>query len=821
MADGSPAGVEGILDISGYRILRTLGRGGMATVYLAEQQSVQREVALKVMSTTLLGDEQFGERFLREARIAAKLRHPNVVQVYDVGVSGEHHYIAMEYLPGGQVMGRDGSARPLSFALRIASQIASALDYAGVHGIVHRDIKPDNILLREDGAAVLTDFGIARVSDASRMTRTGAIVGTPHYMSPEQARGQPLDGRADIYSLGIVLYELLVGRVPYQAADSLAVGIMHITAPLPKLPDEFAALQPILDRMLAKDPAQRYQRGADVAAALDAAARSSSASRETRVLPVTPAAAILPDWNESDEPRLGRIEEVLHTPSRFRASGSGGRRGRRWRWLAIAALVLVLLGTGLYLFQDRLRDVLPHTRMNSLLLDAGEAMRQGRLSGGEGSARELYLAALALDPDNQPARRGLQDVGRQLLAQARAALAAGDATPATQLLAQAQSLALPAADVADLARLLQVRESRDVELGSLLDAARSAADAGELDGNQDSAVALYRRALAIDSGNAIAVAGLRDSLARLLEQARQAITLGQFDAAAQTIERVAALDSAHLGLPEARALLARARQVQADNVSGQLDAADALLARAQLTPPRQPNALQGYQAVLAQDPAQPRALEGVRNVAMALLAQAGKHIDDHQFDTAQDLIGQATRLAPDLPALGTTQQRLNEVRERRGQIQAQQVVAAIDISATLQRARDATQAGRLLMPPGESAYDLYRAVLAQAPGNAEARGGLAGLPDRAMQRFEDAMAGNRLGAARDALEAMSVIAPSDARLVPARRRLARSYLAYASERIGAGEIDLATRAFDQARELDPGNTDLPAIQARLEQARGG
>ena len=505
MADGSPAGVEGILDISGYRILRTLGRGGMATVYLAEQQSVQREVALKVMSTTLLGDEQFGERFLREARIAAKLRHPNVVQVYDVGVSGEHHYIAMEYLPGGQVMGRDGSARPLSFALRIASQIASALDYAGVHGIVHRDIKPDNILLREDGAAVLTDFGIARVSDASRMTRTGAIVGTPHYMSPEQARGQPLDGRADIYSLGIVLYELLVGRVPYQAADSLAVGIMHITAPLPKLPDEFAALQPILDRMLAKDPAQRYQRGADVAAALDAAARSSSASRETRVLPVTPAAAILPDWNESDEPRLGRIEEVLHTPSRFRASGSGGRRGRRWRWLAVAALVLVLLGTGLYLFQDRLRDVLPHTRMNSLLLDAGEAMRQGRLSGGEGSARELYLAALALDPDNQPARRGLQDVGRQLLAQARAALAAGDATPATQLLAQAQSLALPAADVADLARLLQVRESRDVELGSLLDAARSAADAGELDGNQDSAVALYRRARAIDSGNAIAV----------------------------------------------------------------------------------------------------------------------------------------------------------------------------------------------------------------------------------------------------------------------------------------------------------------------------
>lgn len=810
------------MDITGYRIVRTLGRGGMATVYLAEQQSVQREVALKVMAAVLQGDEQFGERFLREARIAAKLRHPNVVQVHDVGICGEHHYIAMEYLPGGPVMGRDGAARPVDFALRIASQIASALDYAGERGIVHRDIKPDNILLREDGAAVLTDFGIARASDASRMTRTGAIVGTPHYMSPEQARGQPLDGRADLYSLGIVLHELLLGRVPYQASDSLAIGIMHITAPLPKLPGEFAALQPILDRMLAKDPAQRYQRGRDVAAALDALRRTPGPSRETRVMPVTPAPAPTSDWSEPDEPRLGRIEEVLHTPTRIRASGTGVRRGRRWGWLAVAAVVLVAFGGVLYLFQDRLREQLPHTRMNSLLLEAEEALKQGRLSGGEGSARERYLAALAHDPDSLPAQRGLQEVGRQWLVQARAALAQGDAVPATELLTQAQSLSLPAADVADLARALQVRESRDVELGSLLDAARAAADGGTLDGDEDSAVALYRRALTLDPGNAVAAAGLRAVLARLLEQAREAIAAGQFDAASQTIERVAALDSAHLGLPETRALLAGARQARADDVDAQLSAADALLARGQLVPPRQPNALQGYRAVLALDPAQPRALEGVRKVAAALLAQAERRIDDYQFDAARGLIDQARQLAPNLSTLTATQRRYDTVRERRGQVEAQQVAAAaIDIPATLQRARDAAQAGKFLMPPGESAYDLYRAVLAQASGHAEARAGLAALPDRAMQRFEDAMTGNRLGTARDALEAMSVIAPSDSRLMPARQRLARSYLAYASERIGAGEIDLAARAFDQARELDPANTELPAIQARLEQARGG
>lgn len=822
--------VEDELDISGYRIVRTLGRGGMATVYLAEQESVQREVALKVMSAVLLGDDQFGERFLREARIAAKLRHPNVVQVHDVGICGEHHYIAMEYLPGGQVMDRSGTPRSVEFSLSVAGQIASALDYAGARGIVHRDIKPDNILLREDGTAVLTDFGIARASDASRMTRTGAIVGTPHYMSPEQARGQALDGRADLYSLGIVLYEMLVGRVPYQAADSLAVGIMHITAPLPKLPDEFAWLQPVLDRMLAKDPAQRYQNGAEAVAALNAARRTPGISRETRVLPVVTVTPVPPaptspaplsEWEESDEPRLGRIEEVLHTPTRMRVAGSAARAGGRWRWFTAAVVILALAGTAAYVFQDRLREHLPQTRMNSLLLDADQALREGRLSGSEGSARELYLTALALDPDHLPAQRGLQETGRQLLVRARDALAQGDAAPATALLAQAQSLSLPAADVAELARALQVRESRDVELGSLLDAARAAANDGLLDGDADSAVALYRRVLALDAGNAIAAAGLRDVLARVLDQAGEAISATQFDAASQIIERVAALDSSHLGLPEARAALAQARQTQANDLDTQLAAADALLAGGQLTPPRQPNALQGYRAVLALDPTQPRALEGVRKVADALLVQAGRRIDDHQFDAASDLIEQARALAPNLPALATTQRRFDDVRERRDRVEAQQVAAAIDIPATLQRARDAAQAGQFLMPPGESAYDLYRAVLARASGNAEARAGLAGLPDRAMRRFEDAMAGNRLSTARDALEAMSVIAPSDTRLAAARQRLARSYLAYASERLGAGEIDLATRAFNQARELDPANTELPSIQARLEQARGG
>ena len=258
-----------MIDIPGYKILKQLGRGGMATVYLALQESVDREVALKIMSPALMVDPNFGERFLREARIAAKLHHRHVVGVHDVGKHGDIHYIAMEFVSGGSAHHEDGKPDDPTHVLRVVREIATALGYAHSKGFVHRDVKPDNILMRDDGSSALTDFGIARANDsATRMTRTGAVIGTPHYMSPEQARGRPLDGRADLYSLGCVLYEMLMGRVPYQADDPLAVGIMHITEPVPKLSPHLVPIQPLLDRLMAKTPEERFQNGGEVADAI-------------------------------------------------------------------------------------------------------------------------------------------------------------------------------------------------------------------------------------------------------------------------------------------------------------------------------------------------------------------------------------------------------------------------------------------------------------------------------------------------------------------------------------------------------------------------
>lgn len=260
-----------MIKIPGYSIVRPLGKGGMAEVYLAIQQSFEREVALKILAPNLAEDAAFTERFISEARIVSRLVHPNIVTVYDVGVEGDHHYLSMEYIPGLDLK----QARynlPLSRRLAVVKDIARALNFAGRKGYVHRDVKPDNIMLHaEDGRAVLMDFGIARPSGGlAGMTQTGTTLGTPHYMSPEQARGWGVDPRSDLYSLGVVLYLLLVGRVPFDADSAVAVGVQHVSEPVPRLPWELRVFQPILDRVLAKNPEHRYQSGGDFVTALDA-----------------------------------------------------------------------------------------------------------------------------------------------------------------------------------------------------------------------------------------------------------------------------------------------------------------------------------------------------------------------------------------------------------------------------------------------------------------------------------------------------------------------------------------------------------------------
>lgn len=258
------------IEIPGYKLLKTLGRGGMATVFLAEQKILERRVALKVMSRSLAQDPAFGKRFVREAKIVSQLVHPNIVNVHDVGNYKGLYYLSMQYVDGKDLKAMRGFLS-VKQKLQAVRDIAKALDYAGGKGYVHRDIKPENILLDgNDNRAILTDFGIAKaVNNDMAMTQTGTAIGTPHYMSPEQAKGLEVDHRADIYSLGVVFYLLLTGSLPYDAESAVAIGIKHITEPVPLLPPALSQLQHIIDKMMAKRVVERFQSASDVVFALD------------------------------------------------------------------------------------------------------------------------------------------------------------------------------------------------------------------------------------------------------------------------------------------------------------------------------------------------------------------------------------------------------------------------------------------------------------------------------------------------------------------------------------------------------------------------
>jgi serine/threonine-protein kinase PpkA len=814
-----------MIEIPGYRILRQLGRGGMATVYLALQESVQREVALKVMAPTLVGEE-FGERFLREARIAASLRHPHVVQVHDVGRSDGLHYIAMEYLAGGPVLRRE-RLHDIGYALRITREIADALDYAHGRGVIHRDIKPDNLLLRDDGAVVLTDFGIARAGDASRMTQAGMIMGTPHYMAPEQATGERIDGRADLYALGIMFHELLLGRVPFDADDWVAVGLMHLSAPVPELPGAFAELQPLLEKMLAKKPEQRFQSGAELVAAIEEV-EDRLIARGVIEAVRTPGRPRTPPLRPSDprvqqaasEPVLGRLDAIADRPSPRprRALSKAGRaqRGRRLG-LLVALLLLSVLAAG-YHFQAPLRELWPQTRYETVLENADQALRQGRLSAADGSgARELYQHALALNPDDSRARDGLLAVGEAFLAEASGALDESRIDDARRALAIAREIGVAGSRIDALQQQLQQGQQRDDELEAAVRAARAAFDEGRLDGSDDAALTLYQQALQIDPDSQVARHGLRQTLSRLLERASAAIDAGDLDDGERQIEAIAAIDPFHVELGPQRTRLAEARQARRGALQTRLDDAAALLQRGRLILPAGDNARDAYRAILAEAPGNADAESGLRRVADALLAQAERATADFDFERARALIAEARSTLPGHPGPARAERRLAELESRSARLAVSSQADPAQLARDLDAAAAAVREGRLVHPPGESAFDLYRSVQRADPGNVAATAGIASLPAAARRHFEQALAGNRFNAAYGYVQGLETLAPTDPALADMRGRLARSLLGFADERLGAGEVERARDAVMLAAELDPASETLPAMRARLEQ----
>ncbi len=344
---------DGALFAGRYRIIRRLGQGGMARVYLAQDESLHREVAIKVLADRHSDDPHFIERFQREARAAARLNHPNIVQVYDQSQGGMS-YIVQEYVEGEtlkDLIRRESPIDPRR-AITIALQILAALRVAHQQGVIHRDVKPQNILMQPDGKLKVADFGIASAGGDTEMTEAGSIVGTAQYLAPEQARGLTVGPPADLYALGIVLYEMLSGRVPFEGDSAVNVALRHVQeAPEPlteRNPLVPVALESVVMRALAKDPRQRYQSADEMGVELDQVRRGLPISDETAVIGAATLAMTRPAPPTPTETMVALPLPPRETgPPRTPANPN---RRRLWILLIVLGVVLLAVAAGVFAF---------------------------------------------------------------------------------------------------------------------------------------------------------------------------------------------------------------------------------------------------------------------------------------------------------------------------------------------------------------------------------------------------------------------------------------------------------------------------------------
>jgi tetratricopeptide (TPR) repeat protein len=397
-----------VLHIPGYSLHRQLGAGGMADVYLATQESLRRKVAIKVLHTD---DQGFSERFIKEAHILASLQHPAIITIHDIGTLADgRSYLAMEYVGGGDLARFRGQVFEPAQAFAIIQQIASGLAVVHRHGLIHRDVKPANILFREDGSALLTDFGVAQeVEQDCDFSQSGIAVGSPSYISPEQAQCLPVDARSDIYSLGVVLLEMLTGQNPFRGANHTESLLNHVEKAIPPLSGPLALYQGLLERMLAKDPDERF------------------ADCETLLQTL--------DQLASDDSDLTQFTPTLvpsRTPQSTRASA-----WRPWRWVG-GALLAAVLGFGLVVGGFYLKTQM---QIRELLALAEQRLVEGRiLLPEQDSADHYFREVIKLDAHNSQASLGLD---RVLQARIEGYLQQAEARMATdQLLQPAEDSAL-------------------------------------------------------------------------------------------------------------------------------------------------------------------------------------------------------------------------------------------------------------------------------------------------------------------------------------------------------------------------------------------
>lgn len=569
----------------GYKVIKKMGQGGMAAVYLAVQESFGRQVALKIMSDQLGQDPVWAKRFIYEAQTVAQLSHPNIVPVFDVGTFQGRFYISMELLKGGNLDDKIAKGISIPEIVRVIVGVAAGLDFAGEKGFVHRDIKPDNVMFREDGSPVILDFGIVKQkggSGADKMTQTGTIVGTTAYMSPEQAMGKELDERSDIYSLGIMFYELLAGRVPFQGDSAVAVLMKHVNEPPPPLPEYVSVFQPVIDRSLAKRREDRYPRaramiehiqelepqirqliakqqasmsagGSDDATNVQPALGAKGATKLTKAATKVTTALTQTDATELTDV----LSSAKATISNF-SEESRLKRARNTRRGLIAAAVVVVSALSYVAYQQlyvvpRASELAAQQRQEkiaALLAVADESKDKLSLTDTQAIDALItqYREVLVLDAENADALAAMNKLGQQYVELANTELAANNIALAESYRDYAEQLAPKNAQLADLrAALKNARatstqqelegEFKQQQVATLLgEAQNNIRDGKTFAPAEDNAYGKFQQILKIDPANASAQAQIATLLNNLYTETQSQISSQQFRIAAGNLE---------------------------------------------------------------------------------------------------------------------------------------------------------------------------------------------------------------------------------------------------------------------------------------------
>ena len=487
--------------IPGYKIEREIGRGGMAIVYLAQQESLARYVSLKLLSPALSMDKQFTDRFLKEKSIVAQLSHPNIVEVYDFGSYQGLYYLAMEYLGGGSLEDKlEKNSLSVAEAIQTTKEISQALGFAHSRGYIHRDIKPGNILFRDNGIPVLTDFGIAKFLDSTgtKLTAPGMIVGSPHYMSPEQIRGQTIDLRSDIYSLGILLFQMLAGELPYDADNLVALATRHTNDPIPDLPENLAQYNPVLKKALAKHADDRF---ASMDSFVQALEQAEYGNDTPELAQTNISATKIPDTPSISK----RIKNSISSQQPKSPAQPQTQTNKRPVLIMVFSLLLVSLGVGGYLFKDRFTDQ-PQQQIAQILQLAQQAQQDGDF---EDSLRLIYQGLQIVN--DEPKLLALRDTvetqrqqqltaqlqqrqANERLADAQTAYDAGDLDKSQRLIAQGLKL------VADHPALLALAETVQAKIDERADRQKRLAKVDELIRQANQTTDLQKKLDLVDEG---------------------------------------------------------------------------------------------------------------------------------------------------------------------------------------------------------------------------------------------------------------------------------------------------------------------------------